>query len=299
MAGGSKGGQTSTTSTTLNYSPEEAARRTRVMDIADAVYGQSAQQMAQSPYPGAAPVARDPLTTQGQQYAVQQAQTNMPWLANQAQGAAAFGLGPALYAESNPYLQSYMQAAIRPAVQQFSDLGGTLSNIRMGAEGQGGYGGTRQGLAEGVAAGRLGQSILDTTGAMASRGYSEGLTNMQRSMMFLPQIQQMGLAPGQVMESVGLSNEALAQEQAAYQAAQREWDLTKDWRALSPYANIVFGQGPQGTTTTAQAPPPQQGNRALGALGGAASGAAMGAMVGNVPGAVIGGLAGLMMGLMG
>jgi hypothetical protein len=280
----------------MNYSPEEAARRTRVMDIADAIYGRTSGQVANAAYPGAQPVPRDPLTAQGQQYAVNQAQTVMPQINSQAMGAASFGLGPALYAESNPYLQSYMQAALRPAYQQFTDLGGQLSDIRNTSSAAGQFGGSRQGLAEGVAAGRFGQGMLDTTAGMASRGYDQGLANMSRTMMFLPQLSQMSLQPGQVMESVGLSNESLAQERAQYEAAGREWDLTKEWRALQPYSQMVLGQGATGSTTTANFPG-QERNKSLGALGGAASGAAMGSMIAPGWGTAIGALGGLILGL--
>lgn len=99
----------------------------------------------------------------------------------QGQAASAPALGTLmdpniLNADSNPALQSYIQAAVRPLSQQFSEV--TMPGISQDAITAGGFGGSRQGIAEGLAAGRLAQATGDTTAKIASEGYGQGLQAM-------------------------------------------------------------------------------------------------------------------------
>lgn len=81
-----------------------------------------------------------------------------------------------LNANSNPAMQSYMEAALRPLNSQFSNV--TMPGIAGDAITAGGYGGSRQGIAEGLAAQGLSQASGDTTAKIASEGYGQGLQAM-------------------------------------------------------------------------------------------------------------------------
>ena len=81
-----------------------------------------------------------------------------------------------LNADSNPYLQSYMSAALHPLESQFSTQ--IMPGISSDAITAGGFGGSRQGIAQGLAAQGLQQSSGDIVSKIASEGYGQGLTAM-------------------------------------------------------------------------------------------------------------------------
>lgn len=81
-----------------------------------------------------------------------------------------------LNASSNPYLQSYMDAAIRPLSEQHANV--VMPGIAGSAISAGGYGGSRQGIAEGLAAQGLSRSTGDVTAKIGSEGYGQGLQAM-------------------------------------------------------------------------------------------------------------------------
>lgn len=293
--GGGGGGGTQY-STTQNYSPEEAARRTRVMDTGEDIYNRTAPAVAQSPYPGSVPVGPNPTTIASWDWLYNNSIPSATRVAQAGEGAVTRGLDPSmLYAESNPYLQSAINAAIRPMQDQFLDAGGTLSGIRTNAIDAGGQGAsTRQGIAEGLAASRANRDIGDVAARMASEGYGQALTHQARMAALAPSVQDMAFAPAEAINAVGTQQEGYEQNMNDYAAATRAWELEREWGPLQNWANIVFGGGSSQSTAISQAASPQR-NRALGALGGAASGYALGSMIPGfgLPGAAIGGMLGM------
>jgi len=81
-----------------------------------------------------------------------------------------------LNADSNPYLQSYMSAALHPLQDQYNTQ--IMPGIAGDAITAGGFGGSRQGIAEGLASKGLSQASGDVVSKMASEGYGQGLTAM-------------------------------------------------------------------------------------------------------------------------
>lgn len=301
--GGSKGGGSST-QTVQNFSPQEAAQRAKVQSEAGRLYDATASTVSTAPYPGAqvVPYSQDSLNAQGlaRTAANTQVQSTIPQLMD----ATKFGLSDVLDVKSNPYLQSAIEASVRPITESYTDAGGVLSNIRSNSIANGGQGqNTRQGIAEGIAAGRYADAIGDTASRVASEGYGKGLDTFSRTLGLTPQTMQAMQMPSELYSAVGGQNEGLRQAQENYSAQSRDWDLNSSWVPLQNYANIVYGgTGPQGSTTTQSGGGPSP-NRAMGAAGGAlagysalagsAMGAKMGAWagpVGAVGGAILGGL---------
>lgn len=292
MSGGGSGGGSSTT-TQQNYSPEEAARRAQVMGEAERIYNQTAPSMSSASYPGEQPVPFSVPSVAAQNLGVYQAgqQQIGAHLANQAME---YGLTGAMDVQNNPYLQSAITAALRPTTQQYVDPGGVLSSIRTNATDSGQFGGVRQGVAEGIAAGRYTQNAMDMAGKMASSAYDKGQDTFARTLALAPQTMAMNNLPVSTLSGVGAQQEGVAQEEAAYLANQNMWNLNAPWAPLQNYANIVYGGASPSTTSTSSGEAVKR-NRAAGALGGAASGAAMGSTFGpygTAIGAVAGGLLG-------
>jgi hypothetical protein len=293
MAGGG-GSDSTTTATTQNYSPEEAAQRALVQAEAARIYGQTAPGISSASYPGAMVTPFSPETRAAQTLAMESA-NNQQQGVNLMNSGMQYGLNGAMDVQNNPYLQNAISAAIRPVTQQYVDPGGVLSSIRTNAVQAGQFGGVRQGMAEGLAAGRYTQNAFDTAGKMASDAYNTGQETFGRTMALAPQTIQANTIPVNTLSGVGAQNENLGQEQASYDAAARLWGLNAPWAPLQNYASIVYGGANPSTVSTSEGPQ-SSGGGARGALGGAASGALMGAQggpLGVAGGAILGGLAGL------
>lgn len=287
MNGG--GGPTQSTSTTQNYSPEEAARRTQVMDEALKVYHQTAPQIAASGYPGAKPVPFSQETLAAQNLAVQNAFGAQQGI-DQINAGVNYGMTTAMDVENNPYLAKAVEGAIRPITQSYTDTGGVMSQIRDGAVDAGQFGSSRQGVAEGIAGGRYAQEIGDVSSKMYSAAYDKGQDTFARTLMFAPQALETGMLPVNWLSSVGAQKEDLAQMEANYATDATMWDYNSQWAPLNNLANLIYGAGSsQATATSTQPGAPR--NRLGGAAGGAMAGASFGPW-----GAVAGGILGALMG---
>ncbi len=291
-----KGGGSPSSTTTVNqlFSPEEAARRAKVMEEAERLYGTTAGTISNAPYPGATPVGPSPDTLAAQNFLRGYSLGPGAGLGGQALSATQFGLSDVLYPEANPALRATQAAAIRPVTEAYTDPGGVFSNIRAGAINAGQFGGSRQGIAEGVAGGRYLSTIGDISAKIASEGYERGLGTFERTLAMAPQTFALGAQPAVGLSAVGAQGEAYQQTQEDYNAASRMWALNAPWMPLQNYANIVYGGIQAGTRTDTAGSAPQV-NKPMTALGGAAAGAYVGSQIypgwGTVIGAGVGALA--------
>lgn len=290
MSGGG-GSSGSSTNTTQNYSPEEAARRAQVMDEAKRVYNETAPTISSAAYPGAQVVPFSQHTLAAQNLATRNAEQAQGSI-DQINKGVSYGLDGAMDIANNAYLQQAIEAAIRPTTQAYTDAGGVLSQIRTNAAGAGQFGGTRQGIAEGIAAGRYNQTINDTSAKMASAAYDKGQDTFARTLMFAPQALETGMMPVNWLSGVGAQQESLAQEQAQYASDATMWGLNAPWAPLQNYASIVYGGANPSTVSTSN----YSGGGGRNALGGALGGAMAGFNAFGPWGALGGGLLGGLMG---
>lgn len=294
---GSSGGGSSS-QTVQNYSPEEAAQRAKVQSEASRIYGSTAGKISSAPYTGAQVVPQSADTLTGQDLTKAAANTTAGTVIPQLLDATKFGLSDSMNVNSNPYLQSAIGAAVRPITESYTDAGGVMNQIRNNSEVDGGQGrSTRQGVAEGIAAGRYANAIGDASARVASDGYGKGLDTFARTLAITPQTVSTLNAPGQAYSAIGNQNEGYAQAAENYAGDSRNWDLNAEWTPLQNWANIVYGgTGPNGTTTKSSGGGTKS-NPLMGAAGGAMAGAQLGSIVpgigtgiGAIGGAVLGGL---------
>lgn len=284
--GGQSGGATTSTTTTQNFSPEEAAQRAKVQEEASRIYNQSAAQLQNSPYPGSKPVPFSTATTQAQGMLSNFATGAGQSQANQAGAYSSWLQGPAQYAESNPYLQSTINAAIRPITQAYTDPGGVMSKIRTDSMAAGGHGtSSRQGIAEGIAARSYFDAVGDASTKLANENYQLSQKIGAQALALAPQTFDLQTRPATSLASVGQQQELYQQALADYDANAAMWQLNAPWLPLQNYANIVFGGASPGTTATGYSTGGggSSPGRFSSALGGAAMGAQMGAMFGLNP----------------
>lgn len=243
------GGGGSTTSTQQLYSPEEAAERAKVMREAERIYGQTAGTIGASGFPGAVPITPSAQTQQGSQMLQNWATGAGAQQSGQLQNALQFGLRDVLNVQNNPALAGAIQGAVRPITQSYVDPGGVMSQIRTGAGQAGQFGSSRQGIAEGIAAGRYANAIGDVSSRMMSDAYGQGLQTFASTLAQAPELMQAQQQPALAMGAAGALEDELAREQAQYEADARMWDLNAEWAPLQNYANIVFGGSNPATQT--------------------------------------------------
>lgn len=179
---------------------------------------------------------------------------------NTAQGAFNFlGSADQLDPASNPFLQANLDAVTRQVRQ---NLGQGLNQINQQAVGAGGFGGSRQGVAQGQAITQANQIAADTAAQMLMQNYQQGQQNMASAAQMAPMLMELGLMPGIIAGQVG-------QEQT-------EW--ANPWEDLLRYGQLVQAGNWGGTTevdsTTTTTGTQQQTNQAspLGMFGNFASG---------------------------
>jgi hypothetical protein len=260
------GGGGKSTSTTINYDPAEVPYRKFTMEEAQRIYNNNAEQMSTGGYPGSKPVGQSDATLAAQQMAIQNAYGAQNQVSGM-QNAVNWGLTQAQDPANNPYLQNAITAAVRPITESYTDSGGVMSQIRDGAGMAGQYGSSRQGIAEGLAAGRYADAVGDTSAKLSYDAYEKGLDTFAKTLAFAPEAMNAGMTPSTWLSGVGAQQENYQQELENYQAASREWGLNAPWLPVQNLAQIVLGLNPTGTTTTTSG-----GNRtSLGQVAGTAA----------------------------
>jgi len=149
---------------------------------------------------------------------------------------------------TNPYLKD-IGASIRE--QSLQDLGQGLNMIRSDVIGTGGFGGSRQGVAEGLAAGRANQGV---SSALANL-YGTDWTNQQNRDLSRYGMDQGFFTQqrGQDLQQIGLGSQLETQ------------NLQNQWYPITQAANIYGNLGGMTGSTTNTS---QQGGGAMGTLGG-------------------------------
>lgn len=123
-----------------------------------------------------------------------------------------FALGDVLSPDSNPYLAQYAQAAARPITDQL--LTEALPELRTGFVGQGGYGGTRQDLAQQSALDKTARTIADQSAGIYNQAYNRGLQTFETGLALSPEVMNLGLRPEEILAGVGAQKRSLTQSQA-------------------------------------------------------------------------------------
>lgn len=188
-------------------------------------------------------------------------------------------------ANSNPYLQDQSNAITRTVTDNLQQT--ILPAINSQAVANGGYGGSRQGIAQGLAIGQTNQGLASALANLQSQGYQAdqsynlglgalGLQNQQQNLNFYTQqrgLDQSGAQLGANLYSLG-NQGVLGQGQGLYNLGTTQQQAP--WTAVQNAGN-VFSQfsglgGSQSQT--------QSGNVLGGAIGGGLAGAQIGQNLG-------------------
>jgi len=268
------------------YSPEEAARRAKVMAEAERIYSQTQGSAMNMQGPAA---SAD--TLKAQQMLREQAMGGMTDVAAMMPWAMQFGMQQAVDPMSSPGFQQTLDTATRKVGEAYQSPTGPFAGIRTASQTQNSGGsGTREGIAMGMAGRDYLNTIGDVTGRLTDAAYGRGLDTFNRTLATAPAAMGVMSQPASAISAIGGQTEG-------YEQAGREWELTAPWASFGPYANTVQGMSaPTGTSSTTTG----TGARAnpMAPLGMAMMGASMGTAIMPGWGTAIGAGAGLLLSMM-
>jgi hypothetical protein len=185
-----------------------------------------------------------PAQQQGQQSAIDYA-------SNFNFAPASNALNYALSGPVNPYTSGLIQSASRPLIENFREQ--ILPSLRLGSLNAGQYGGSRGGIAEGIAAKGLINQLGDVSTRLSSNAFDIGNRNLLQGLNLAPSIAGLGLLPSQILSNVG-----------GVQQAQQQAQLDQPYTNLSRLYNLSNANVGQVQTQPVQGP----GGALLGGLAG-------------------------------
>jgi hypothetical protein len=309
MSSGSSGSQNQTTQVILPPWLQAAAEGS--LSNAQSL---ATQPYTPNPYSTVAPQTADQsqayATIEGMQGktapAYQAAETAAGGLLGQAKPITTDQVGVGATALMDPYTADVVNPSVALMRQQ---LATTKAGIDANAANVGAFGGSRQGVQEGVADTQEALQAGQLEGGLLQQGYGQALgaseaiagQNLQAGQWATTTLPQLASGEaGQTATEAGLLQQAGIAQQQQQQSELNVNAGNFSSQIMWPYEQQqmleqALTSTPYGGTTTATGPKPTT-NPALGILGGAASGAALGTAIspgyGTAAGAVIGGLLG-------
>ena len=243
--GGKSGGSSSDQNMTTEAVPWSGAQPhlQSIMSSAGSLYGQGGPGY----YPGQTFAGRDPLSDQAQNLRLNYATNSMPGQIYDAQRAQSFALNSP-DAANNPYVQNMMQSNQFMANRNLSE--NLLPMIDSGAVAAGQMGGSRQGIAQGLAMRGTQEALANANAQTMMDAYGKGLGAQQGALAMAPNIMGMGTAPMDIMGQVGAYNQGIDTQALDADMARWNYNQERPWDALGRYSNIVSGNNQWGSSST-------------------------------------------------
>ena len=241
--GGGKGGDQESTQTVVPW----AGAQPHLLQIYD-----QAQQLTNAGAPGYYPAQtfapRDPLQDQAQNARLNYGLNSIPGQFNQAQGALNFALNAPDVA-NNPAVQGMMRSNRRMLNRNLQE--NLLPGIRGGAVAAGQVGGSRQGIAEGIAMRGTQQALADANARTQLDAYGKGLGAQGMALGMAPSVANFGMMPMDIMAQTGAYNRGIDQEALSADMSRYNYNQALPWENLGRYNNLVAG-APWGSNTTTE-----------------------------------------------
>jgi len=157
--------------------------------------------------------------------------------------------GDYLSPESNPWLSQTYNEAARKMGEQFGEI--TMPGIRSAALGEKAYGGSRHGIAEGMASRNLATQLKDLGTDIYGGAYGTERGLQTQALGYAPGLAESDYADIGKLAAVG--EEQQSYEQALIDEAIRRWETEQlePWQRLGMYSNLVTGNF--GGTTSSMA----------------------------------------------
>ncbi len=244
-------------------------------------------------FPGSTVAQFDPATTAAQQNIVQNTVPQAQGVVNQAATTSTDILsGKFLDPNNDPNLRASLDAIARPVNESLTEQ--FLPNIRAGAAATRSIGGSRQGIAEGIASRSASNAIGDASAGFLATNRLVGLDQLTKTLALAPTTANALAIPSSILDAVGTQRQGLEQANINETIGRHNFEQTTDQRAISQFASLVSGNfGSEVTGEGFKGPTKLEGT-----LGGAAAGAAIGSAFpgyGTAIGAGVGAIAGFVL----
>jgi hypothetical protein len=237
-------------------------------------------------YPGQTYPGRDPLQDQAQNLSLNYATNSMPDQIYDAQRAQSFALNSP-DAANNPYVQNMMRSNAFNLNRNLQE--NLLPAIDSGAVNAGAYGGSRQGIAQGLAMRGTQDALANANASTMMDAYSKGLGAQGMALGNAGNMMNMGLSPMNIMNQVGQYNQGI--DQTALDADMARWNYNQQlpMETLNFYNNIIQGNNAWGSQSTQDGggSSPLSGAIGGGLLGYSATPAITSMLGGSVAGAAV------------
>lgn len=225
-------------------------------------------------YPGSTISPQSPYSQQAIQSQAQRAIAGSPITAG-AQGLLTDTLsGQYLDPSSNPYLSGTIDAAVRPVVENYSNV--IAPNIASGFSGAGRYGSNALASTQQQAGNELMRQIGDISSNIAYQNYGDERQRQIQGMLMSPQISGLDYFDIGQLGSAGAAQEAYGQREIDADIDRYNYEQNADWNQLAEYLGLL-NQTPWGQTSTTTG---GGSNTISGILGGGLQGLGVGNMLG-------------------
>ena len=162
-----------------------------------------------------------------------------PNVMNPALGAYQYGAGSqVLDVANNPYVKGMAQAAAKDAYGQLTPA---LAGIRGGAIQSGGYGGGRQGIAEGTAIAGAADAANAAAAGIYSDAYSQGLGHQAQTLGQTGSIIGAGFQPYTALSATGAEQQQREQSLIEDAKARHEFTQSLPYDRLNQYTSAISG----------------------------------------------------------
>ena len=131
-------------------------------------------------------------------------------LVGEGQQAFRQALDP-MSAIQSPFFAGAYQAAVNPFIRNFQQ--DIIPGIRSQAQGVGQVGGSREGIAQGLATQGLQSQLGDIASQMGQNAFTQGLQQRTAALGLLPQTLQAGFAPSEYLSQIGTAQQAQAERE--------------------------------------------------------------------------------------
>lgn len=168
-------------------------------------------------------VAQPNANVTGGQNAQLQAAQGVGGLLNTSMQGEQFWMDPRnIFNPSNiPGFEQAMKSVTQDTTRNLTE--NVLPGLRSGSVASGMYGGSRQGIGEGLAVGRTSDAITRQLADMQMGAFDRGLNMYNAAQNRLPQTLNNQLMPGQVQQQIGAQQQA--QEQQNINADRERWEF--------------------------------------------------------------------------
>jgi len=162
-----------------------------------------------------------------------------PEIMNPALSAYQYGTGSSILdVANNPYVQGMARGAVSDVM---AGLAPEMANIRSGAIQSGGYGGSRQGIAEGMALSGAADAATRAAADIYGQAYGQGLDAQGRTLGMTGDLLSAGFQPYAALSASGLEQQAREQALIEDAKAKFQFEQALPYERLSQYTGALSG----------------------------------------------------------